>query len=145
MELKVWAPFFDLEKEWRLFDFPRLSREVMGFPFRPQIDLVREEGELVVTAELPGIDPDDVEVTLDGDVLVIKGEKTEDKELSEDDRYLRERSYGEFSRRIPLPDGVSAEKMTASYDKGILTVRITLPEETEAEPRQIPVTVKTAS
>jgi HSP20 family molecular chaperone IbpA len=59
----------------------------------------REGGQLVVTAELAGIDPKDVEVTLDNGTLTLEGEKTEDKEISEEDRYIHERSYGKFQRR----------------------------------------------
>lgn len=144
MELKVWSPFFDLDKEWRLFDFPRIAREMTGFPFRPSIDLVRKEGELTVTVELPGIDPDDVEVSLEEDILTIRGEKTDERETTEHDRYIHERSYGKFQRRIPLPDGVTADKVSADYDQGVLTVSVTLPEEETHEPRHIPVEVKTS-
>lgn len=141
MELKLWKPFFDLDREWRAFDLPRLTAEMTGFAFRPSVDLVKSDGELVVTAELPGIDPNAVEVTLADDVLTIKGEKSEERETSEDDRYLHERSYGTFQRRIALPAGTSADKMTAHYDKGVLTVRVTLPEEVQPEARHIPVQV----
>jgi HSP20 family protein len=145
MELKLWSPFFDLDKEWRLFDFPRIAREMTGIAFRPSVDLVKKDGELIVTVELPGIDPENVEVSLDDDILTIRGEKTEEREISEDDRYLHERSYGKFQRRIPLPDGISADKVSADYDKGVLTVSVTLPEEATPEPRHIPVEVKASS
>lgn len=140
MQLKIWKPFLDLDREW-----PPLPSEWMTeFKFRPSVDLVRTDGELVVTAELPGMSPDDVEVSIDDDVLVIKGEKAEEREVDEEDRYLKERSYGKFQRRIALPSGTSADKVTADYDKGILTVRVTLPEDGELTPRHIPVTVKSA-
>lgn len=137
MELKLWSPFLDTEREWR-FDLPRLFGEGI-FGFRPTLDVVKGEGELVLTAELPGIDPDEVEVALDGNYLTIKGEKTEEKEVSEDNRYIHERSYGKFHRRIPMPEGVSADKIVANYDKGVLTITVTLPEEKTIEPRTIPV------
>jgi HSP20 family protein len=145
MELRLLAPFFDLDKEWRMFDLPRILRDTDGMAFRPSTDLIKEDGELKVTVELPGIDLEDVDVSLDGKTLIIKGEKTEEKEISDDDRFLHERIYGNFQRRIPLPDGVSADKVRADYDKGVLTVSVTLPEEVTPEPRQIPVEVKTAS
>jgi HSP20 family protein len=141
MELKIWNPFFDLDRGWRAFDFPRLTTEMTEFPFRPSIDMVKKDGELVVTAELAGMDPKDVEVTVDDDWLVIKGEKTEEKEISEDDRYVHERSFGKFQRRIALPSGTSPDKMVASYDKGVLTVTVTLPEESKPEPRKIEIEV----
>jgi HSP20 family protein len=137
VELKVWSPFADLEKEWR-FDFPRfLSTE-----FRPAIDVVKTEDKIVMTAELPGMTPDDVHVSLDGDILTIKGEKTDEREVAEDDRYVRERTFGSFSRRITVPDGVTADAIEANYENGVLTVTVKLPEEEAVEPRHIPVGAK---
>lgn len=142
MELKVWTPFFDLDKEWRLFNFPRLIGE-HDFAFRPSIDIAKQEGELVVTVELPGIDPDkDVEISVEDDILFIKGEKTADTEISEADRYVHERAHGSFQRRIPLPVGVDPDKVTADYDKGVLTVRVSLPEEKATEAHHVPIEVK---
>jgi HSP20 family protein len=144
VELKVWTPLLGLEKDLRaMFDrFPRLFEE-SEFAFRPTTDVVREEGAIVVTTELPGIDPEkDIEITLDDDMLVIRGEKTAEKELSEKDRYLHERHFGSFERRLPLPDGVDAESIAASYDKGVLTVRVPVPAATaESAPRAIPIKV----
>jgi HSP20 family protein len=140
MELKLWSPWFDLDKEWR-FDFPSFGFG-RDFGVRPSIDVVEEDGELVVTAELPGIDPKDIDVTIDGDILTITGEKSEEKEISEEKRHVHERSYGKFLRRIPLPVGTSADKMSAAYDKGVLTVHVTLPEEVKPEALHIPVEVK---
>jgi HSP20 family protein len=137
VELKVWSPFADLEKEWR-FDFPRL----LTTEFRPAIDVVRSENEIVLTAELPGMTPDDVDVSLDGDILTIKGEKSDEREISEDDRYVRERSFGSFTRRITVPEGVTAESIEANFDSGVLTVEVKLPEEKMIEPRHIPVGAK---
>jgi HSP20 family protein len=136
MDLKIWAPFVDVDKEWR-FEIPRLLREASGF--RPSMDVVKTDGHMVVTAELPGISSDDVEVSLDGDILTIKGEKHEEKEVSEDDRYVHERSYGSFQRRITVPDGISADAIEASFDNGVLTVEVALPEEKPAESKRIPV------
>lgn len=145
MELKVWGPLFDLEKEIRsVFDrSPWMMGEVAEFPFRPRTDLVRENGHLAVTAELPGIDPEkDVTITVEGDVLVIKGEKTEEKTLEEKHRFIHERHFGSFERRIPLPDGVDATLIAASYDKGVLRVVVPIPVEKVEEPRTIPVTIE---
>lgn len=142
MKLELWRPLIDLEKEWdSIFHLPRFMTEKAEFPFRPSIDVDCKNGELIVSAELPGIDPDkDVEITLDDDYLTIKGEKSEEKEVSEDDRYMHERRYGRFVRRVPVPEGVNANKIAADYAKGILTVKVTLPEETEpAAPQKIPV------
>ncbi len=145
MRLELWKPLLDFEREWdSVFRVPRLITEREHFPFRPFMDVERNDGELIVSTELPGIDAEkDIEIFLDDDYLTIKGEKTEEKETSEDERYMRERHYGRFLRRIPVPEGVSADKITADYAQGVLTVRVTLPEETEpAEPRKIPVSAK---
>jgi HSP20 family protein len=145
VKLELWRPLFDLEKEWEsVFRFPRFVTEGFEFPFRPSVDVTRTDGELIVTAELPGIDPDkDVEITVSEDFLTIKGEKSEEKEVSEDDRYVHERRYGKFVRRVPVPEGVSADKISADYTKGILTVKVTLPEEIKPpEPEKIPVKVE---
>lgn len=144
MELRTWTPF-DLERDWRFFDFPRFAREITGLEFRPSIDVVREEGEIVVTAELPGMDVEDIDVALDGDVLTIRGEKSEEKEISEEDRYVHERTYGSFQRRITLPEGVDPDKMNATYEKGVLVVRVEIPEEKVDEPLHIPVRVSETS
>lgn len=137
MDLKIWNPFLDLEREWRL-DSPRFFGEGLA-GFRPTLDVVRGDGELTITAELPGMDPDDVEVTLDDTSLTISGEKSDEREVSDDDRYVCERTFGRFQRRIAMPEGVSADKIAANYDKGVLTVKVTLPEERAIEPRTIPV------
>lgn len=147
MRLELWRPLVDTEADMdSLFRLPGFLRERGDFSFRPSMDIDRENGELVVSAELPGIDPEkDIEITLDEDYLTIKGEKSEEKEISEDDRYMQERRYGKFVRRVPVPVGVTVDDILADYAKGILTVTVTLPKETKpAEPQKIPVASKTA-
>lgn len=139
VDLKVWTPFMDLDKEW-WFDFPRFVRETSGF--RPSMDVVRTDDQLVLTAELPGIVPEDVDVALDGDILTIKGEKSDEREVSDEDRYLHERTFGSFERRIVVPDGVTADDIAADVENGVLTVRVTVPEDKVLEPRHIPVGTK---
>lgn len=136
MDLKLWAPFMDIDKEWR-FDFPRVVREAASF--RPSMDVTKTDGKLVLTAELPGISPDGVDVSLTGDILTIKGEKNEEREVSEEDRYLHERTYGSFQRRITVPDGVTPDSIEAKFDNGVLTVVVSVPEEKTAEAKHIPV------
>jgi len=145
MKLELWRPLIDLEKEWdSVFHVPRFVSAGFEFPFRPSMDVTRTNGELIVTAELPGVDPyKDVEITVDQDYLTIKGEKSEEKEVSQEDRYMHERKYGKFVRRVPVPEGVSGDKVAANYTKGILTVKVTLPEETKpVEPEKIKVEVQ---
>lgn len=141
MELRTWSPFFDLDKDWRFSDFPRMARELTDLDFRPSIDVVKESDELIVTAELPGTAAEDIDVSVDGGVLTIKGEKSEQNETSEDNRFMRERVYGRFLRRITLPDGVATDTLKALYDKGVLTIRMAIPEQKIDEPRHIPIEV----
>lgn len=136
MDLKNWTPFPYLDSDWRV-DFPRIVREPFGF--RPSVDVVREEGHLVLTVELPGLSPDDVDVSLDGDILCVKGEKTDETKTEEKDRYVHERSFGSFQRQISVPAGVNPDGIEATFDNGVLTVRVKLPEEESLGPRRIPV------
>jgi HSP20 family protein len=110
-----------------------------GFDFRPLTDVYREGGELFITCELPGIDPGELEIELEGNVLHIKGEKQVDREIEEPDRYLRECRYGSFRRDVMLPEGVDATAIKAEYDKGILSVRMPLPEEIVEEDRKVAI------
>jgi HSP20 family protein len=106
----------------------------------PSID-VRETGKgLEVTAELPGVDEKDVDVTLANGVLMIRGEKKHEREETEEGYHLMERSYGSFSRSIPLPFDVDDKSVSASFDKGVL--RITLPKSPEAESHVRKIAVK---
>ena len=105
---------FDLEPRWT----HRLSS------FNPHVDVTETEKEIKITAELPGIDEKDIDVSVTRDTLTLKGEKKEEKEDNGKDYYRMERSYGSFSRTIPLPVEVDTEKILASYKKGILNIKI---------------------
>lgn len=107
--------------------------------FMPQIDVDETEKEVRVTAELPGMDEKEVEVTLTQGVLTIKGEKREEHEENKRDFHHSELRYGMFQRAIQLPADIDADKAKASFKKGVL--RITLPKTAEAQSnrRRIPV------
>lgn len=105
----------------------------------PSIDLAETDKEIVVTAELPGLDPKDFEVTVAGDVLTLKGEKKDEHERRDGDSYYKERRFGQFSRSVRLPFEVTDEKVDARYDKGVLTVRIPKPAELQRAARRIEV------
>jgi HSP20 family protein len=107
--------------------------------FSPQVDVTEADGEIKVSAELPGLDDEDIDVSLSNDVLTISGEKKEEKEQEGKDYYRMERSYGSFRRAIPLPAEVDADKVDAIFQKGVLTV--TLPKTDETKSKK--VTVKT--
>lgn len=140
MQLKRWVPLQDLETEIRsIFDRYWPAEERL-LPNKLVADMHREEGDLVVTIELPGVDPEkDVDIVVEDDTLIIKGEKSDEREVDEEDHFLRERRYGHFERRIFLPDGVDPEQISAAYDQGVLTVRVPIPAAAEAAPRRIPV------
>ena len=105
----------------------------------PTIDVEETDRELVVTAELPGLDDKDFEVTITGDMLTIKGEKKAEHEQRNGDAYYMERRFGSFSRSIPLPFEVKDEKVDARYDKGVLTIRVPKPADAQRAVRRIEV------
>ena len=138
MQLKVWTPFLDLERDMRRF-MERFPIEE-AHTIRPTIDMRRQNGDLVVTVELAGIDPErDLDITIEDDVLLIKGEKTEEAESKDEDRFIRERRYGAFERRIALPDGIEPSDVKASYDNGVLTVKVPVPTPSQPQPHRVQI------
>jgi HSP20 family protein len=113
-----------------------------GGAVTPQIDLSEDDKEFRVNVELPGLDQKDVDVTLTDRLLTVRGEKKEDKEQKEKNYYRRERAYGSFMRRIEIPSEVDAAKIEASFNKGVLTVR--LPKSKEAQQKVKHIDVKAA-
>jgi HSP20 family protein len=103
------------------------------------LDVSENDDEFVVKASLPGVDPKDIEITYDKDVLTIKGETQEEKEEEDEGRryHLRERRYGSFCRSFSLPSTIKAEAIDASYEAGVLTLH--LPKAEEAKPKRIQV------
>ncbi len=93
-------------------------------PWGPAVDLSESESELTVRAEVPGIDPKDIDVQVTGNQLVITGEKKESGEKREGNWYHRESRFGAFRRAVPLPEGVDRNKVHADYANGVLTVRM---------------------
>jgi HSP20 family protein len=102
--------------------------------FSPRVDVVETDSEVRVSAELPGLDDQDIEVSLSRDVLTIKGEKKQEREEKGRNYYRTERSYGSFQRSVPLPCEVDADKVDAVFQKGVLT--ITLPKAGAAKDRK---------
>jgi len=134
-------PFSALRHEMNaLFDdfFPDAG-EAAGplASFMPRVDVKETDGEIRVTAELPGIDEKDVEISVDGEALTIRGEKKEERETKGEEGYRLERSYGSFRRSVALPCAVNADKASATYAKGVLTVA--LPKAAEAKKKTIAV------
>ncbi len=101
------------------------------------IDMYETKNEVVVKAALPGVKPDDVEITLTGDTLTIRGETKEEKEVKEKDYIRKERREGSFSRSLTLPSGLNADKAEATFENGVLQLRI--PKSEESKPKSIKV------
>jgi HSP20 family protein len=108
----------------------------------PAIESFVENGSFVVRADLPGIDPKDVDITVSGNLLQIRGHRESTEESRERDYYHREVRYGAFERSIQLPEGVSAADVKASYKSGVLELRAPLP--TQSRPHKVAVTIEPA-
>lgn len=101
------------------------------------LDLVENEDEFTVKASLPGIKPDDIDITYTENTLTIKGDIKEDKETSEAHYHMRERRFGSFSRSITLPSKVKPEAIEANFSDGVLTVH--MPKTEEMKPKRISI------
>lgn len=107
------------------------------FTFSPRVDVVETDKEIKVSAELPGMDENDIELRLDDNVLTIRGEKKQEKEEKDKNYYRAERVYGTFQRAIVLPAEVDADKAEALFKNGVLTVRF--PKTTESRAKKISI------
>jgi len=128
----------------RLFDLdpPFRAESILSVP-NPAIDIAEDDKSFRLTAELPGMDEKDIEVGLNGDMLVLNGEKKQESEHKEKNYTLSERSYGSFQRSFWLPEGVDRDKIDASFTKGVLTV--TLPKSAAAAVQSKKIEVKAAA
>jgi HSP20 family protein len=144
------GPFHSFRTEMdRLFDnffggLPALTNLRHSFPagegLTPAWDVKETEKELVVKADLPGIDEKDIQLTIQDGVLTLRGEKKSERKDERDNYYVMERSYGSFQRSIRLPETVNDEKAEARFDKGVLT--ITLPKRPEMVKAQKRIAIK---
>jgi HSP20 family protein len=137
--MTLWKPFNDLLRD---DDFWSLGRVAPSGPARavmqPAVDIVEDKSAFVLHVELPGIQAEEVDISVDGNVLTIKGERKAEHEQTEGEGYRRiERRYGSFQRSFSLPDTVDGSAIEASMQNGILNVR--LPKREAAVPRKIEV------
>ena len=152
MSIVKWSPMKELEDMRR--DMERLFEEVFEPSHRrrhwwpkspeggvvvPNIDMYDRKTEIVVKAELPGVERDKIDLTITRDAITIKGEIRREEEIKEEDYYSREISYGNFTRSVTLPAEVESEKAKATFKNGIL--EIVLPKKEEAKPKEIKVEV----
>ena len=122
---------------WSVFDETSWAS---SWGWNPALDVIDGEKEVIVRAEIPGVDPKDVEVTVSGNLLTIAGEKKDVSEEKGKNFYRSECSYGSFRRSVALPEGVDADKVQAEYSNGVLTVRVA--KSRTAAPRKIAITAK---
>lgn len=137
-----------------LSDLDRLFRRMLSEPFfgrngwlselswngwAPSLDVNESEDAITVRVEVPGVDPKEIDVSVSDDVLIISGEKREESEERGDGFYHAERRFGSFRRSVALPAAIDSERVSAEYDKGVLTIRL---EKSEKDvPKRIPVSV----
>ncbi len=145
--LTRWDPFREMmvirNARDRMFDgdLALAPSSWRSFNWSVALDVVENDDEFVVKASLPGINPDDLEITFIDGKLTIKGEVTEEEKVEEARYHLRERRFGSFSRSIKLPSGIDTEKIDAKYESGVLELH--LPKVEEVKPKKI--TIKTSS
>ena len=153
-ELTTWKPFRELTP---FSDFDRMKREMervwdtflegdvrkeskKDSVWLPSVDVSETKNDVVVKAELPGMDPKDIEVTLSDGHLMIKGQKKHEKEEKDEDYHFVERSYGSFVRAVHLPKEVKHDKISASYKNGVL--KVVLPKSEEAKTKEVKIKVE---
>jgi HSP20 family protein len=146
MEITRWDPFKDLQtlqdRMNRLFNesavrFTGSPDDVFGGHWVPAVDIYEADQELVVKADLPGLELKDIDLQIQENVLSLRGEKKAEKEIKEERYHRIERSHGSFQRSFTLPNIVDQEKAKAKFKDGVLEIRI--PKIEKAKPKQIPV------
>jgi HSP20 family protein len=150
MPIVRWEPFRDLvslqgrmnrlfDESFRGIDRGGAEEDWAQGAWSPAVDIYEKDGNIVLKAELPGIEPKDVDVRVENNILSLRGERRFDQEV-EKEKYQRvERSYGTFTRSFTLPNVVDTEKIKAEFKDGVL--RMTLPKKEEAKPKQITINV----
>ena len=125
----------------RLFDdmFPEIGQgEDMGLmEWRPMVDTYEKDDAIVVNAELPGVNKEDISVDVKNNILTISGERKHEEDVNEDNYFRKERFYGKFQRSFTLPDNVDSEKVDAAYKDGVLEV--TIPKTEQGSTKKIEI------
>lgn len=143
MEIVPWRPFGgelssfrkEMDSLWnRFFGETPLAKQFTE-EWSPSVDISETKDKLVIKAELPGLEAKDVNVSISGDLLTIKGEKKKKEEEKDEHHYCCERYYGSFQRAFQLPTGVQSDKVETTFDKGVL--KVMLPKVEEAKKKEI--------
>ena len=145
MAIVRWEPFRDIVTTQqdlnRLFNeiFPRRlsGEELSTYTWAPSVDIYEKDDELMLQADLPGVDPKDVEIRIEDGTLYLKGERKQQKEVKEEDYHRVERCYGAFARSFSLPGSIDEAKVKAEFKDGQLT--LTMPKHEEAKPKTIKI------
>lgn len=146
-EIATWAPSRFMEDVNRFFDEPfmtprmiwrRLPEEELSWA--PSMDIYEKENSYVVRMELPGIKMEDVEISVSGDTLTVRGERKIPEDIEEEEYQTSEIFYGSFTRSVTLPEKVQADKINATFDDGILEIQI--PKAEEEKPARIQIKAK---
>lgn len=127
-------------------DLDRLTETVFGTTARPApmpVDAYRDQDTFVVHLDLPGVDPSSIELTVQRNVLTVRAERKRPADNENTERVIAETTYGVFARQLFLGDTLDADRLQATYDAGVLTLRI--PVSDKAKPRRIPVNTATGS
>ncbi|WP_457572764.1 Hsp20/alpha crystallin family protein [Desulfolithobacter sp.] len=143
-EMQAVSPFEEMDRYFETFfrnPFAMLSSPLMPVPrmegLNPSVDIYEEGNEVVVKAELPGIDKDDLNVTITENSLTISGEKKQEEKVDKKDYHRIERRYGSFTRSFRLPEDVNGDKAKASFKDGVLEIR--LPRTKESRQKKIAI------
>ena len=134
----------DMERMFEGFPaeiFPKEeSKAVKELRWTPSIDVIEKDDVLTIRVDLPGITKDEVKIAVTGDVLTVQGERKKEEQEGKGGQYRIERAYGSFFRAVPLPDGVKAEDVKATFTNGVLEVTVPLPAKVTAPPsREVPI------
>lgn len=143
MAITRWDPFQEMvslrDAMDRLFQESviRPTARLLTREYGPAMDIYETDSEVVLKCALPGVKPEEVDISMTGDLLTIKGETKVEEQVKQEDYYLQERRYGAFTRSVTIPVPVVAEKAEARFEHGILT--LTLPKAEEVKPKSIKV------
>lgn len=144
MALTKYDPFSlpDFPASWRLFSdsINRLFSEPQSArPWSPSVDIVETDNDIILKADVPGINEKDIDIQIEDGTLTLMGERKFEEEKKGEGYHRIERAYGSFARTFALPDSVDTEKVSATYKNGVLTVR--LPKKEVAKPKSVKVAV----
>jgi HSP20 family protein len=140
-----WDPFERLAQVQAEFDrflgerWPLRRMAELPGAWAPRADVYAQNGAIVVKVELPGVNKQDIDVAIEDGDLVVRGERKSEEKVEEKDFYRMERSYGSFYRRLPLPEGVTAEQIEATFADGVLQVKVPKPVTKESTPKKIAI------